>query len=132
MIDRTDYLLSADKRAGLESKVAEQLRFKGKRRAMLANLRGDALVDATSCYEGVKSQGIPTLLTWGTQDILPEDSVRRLRDLIPDIEYHELEGARHLAHYEFPERINPILIKFLTDQRQRKPHKSHRVISPHL
>lgn len=61
--------------------------------------------DATSCKEGVKSQGIPTLLTWGTQHILPEDSVRRLRDLIPDIEYHELEGARHLAHYEFPEPI---------------------------
>jgi len=40
--------------------------------------------------------------------------LRRLRDLIPDIEYHELGGARHLAHYEFPERINPILIKFLT------------------
>lgn len=114
MIDRTDYVLSADKRAGLESKVAEQLRFKGKRRAMLANARGDSLVDATSCYEGVKAQGIPTLLTWGTQDILPEDSMRRLRDLIPDIEYHELEGAAHLAHYEFPERINPILIDFLT------------------
>lgn len=62
----------------------------------------------------MKAQGIPTLLTWGTQDILPEDSVRRLRDLIPDIEYHELEGAAHLAHYEYPERINPILVDFLT------------------
>lgn len=114
MTDRTEYIESDEIRAGLESKVAEQLRFKGKRRAILANGRGDALVDATSWYEGVKAQGIPTLLTWGTKDILPEGSIRRLRDLIPDIEYHELEGAKHLAHYEYPDRVNPILIEFLT------------------
>ena len=99
----------------LESEVAEQFRYRGKRRAILANFRGDALADATSCYEGVKAQGIPTLLTWGSQDKgLPADSMRRLCDLLPDIEYHELEGAAHLAHYEFPDRINPILIDFLT------------------
>ncbi len=40
--------------------------------------------------------------------------MRRLRDLFPEIEYHELEGAGHLAHYEFPDRINPLLIRFLT------------------
>ncbi len=40
--------------------------------------------------------------------------MRRLRDLLTDIEYHEIEGASHLAHYEYPERINPILIDFLT------------------
>ncbi len=112
--DLSDRLASADKRAILEPQVAEQMRFRGKRRAMLANLRGDALIDATSCYEGVKAQGIPTLLTWGTQDkVLTGDSMRRLRDLLPDIEYHEIEGASHLAHYEFPERVNPILIRFL-------------------
>ncbi|MEA2023484.1 MAG: alpha/beta hydrolase [Actinomycetota bacterium] len=115
IIDRTNYFVqSADKRTALEHEIAKQLRFRGKRRAMLANARGDALVDATSWYEGVKAQGIPTLLTWGTQDkLLPEDSMSRLRDLLPDIEYHELEGAAHLAHYEFPDRINPILTRFL-------------------
>ena len=112
--DLSERLASADKRAVLEPQVAEQLRFRGKRRAMLANLRGDALRDATSCYEGVKAQGIPTLLTWGTQDkVLTGDSMGRLRDLLPDIEYHEIEGASHLAHYEFPDRVNPILTRFL-------------------
>ena len=112
--DLSDRLASADKRAILEPQVAEQMRFRGKRSAMLANLRGDALVDATSCYEGFKAQGIPTLLTWGTGDkVLAGDSMSRLRDLLPDIEYHEIEGASHLAHYEFPDRINPILTRFL-------------------
>ena len=113
--DLSARLASADKRAILEPQVAEQMRFRGKRRAILANARGDALTDATPCYAGVKAQGIPTLLTWGTHDkVLAGDSMNRLRDLLPDIDYHEIEGASHLAHYEFPDRINPILIRFLT------------------
>ncbi|MDR9451105.1 MAG: alpha/beta hydrolase [Acidimicrobiia bacterium] len=114
-IDQSERILSSDRREALESEGAEQLHYRGKRRAILANFRRDALADATSCYEGVKAQGIPTLLTWGSQDKgLPAESMRRLCDLLPDIEYHELEGAAHLAHYEFLDRINPILIDFLT------------------
>ncbi len=113
--DLLDRIASTDKKASLESEVAEQLRFRGKRRAILANWRGDSLTNPTTAYEGVKAQGIPTMLTWGTQDkLILEDSMRRLRDLLPSIEYHEIDGAGHLAHYEYPERINPILIRFLT------------------
>ncbi len=116
LMDLSDSILSADTRAALEPEVAKQFRFEGKRRAMLANLRGNGLLDATSCYERVREQAIPTLLTWGTLDRkLPEDSMRRLRDLYPQIEYHEIERAGHLAHYEFPDRVNPLLVRFLTE-----------------
>lgn len=115
LIDLSDSILSAETRAVLEPEVAKQFRFGGKRRAFLANWRGDALQDATSCYQSVREQGIPTFLTWGTLDRkLPGDSMRRLRDLFLEIEYHELEGAGHLAHYEFPDLINPPLIRFLS------------------
>jgi pimeloyl-ACP methyl ester carboxylesterase len=61
----------------------------------------------------VKKQGIPMLLTWGKQDrSISGESMSKLRELMPTIEYHEFENAAHLAHYEFPERINPVLIKF--------------------
>lgn len=40
------------------------------------------------------------------------ESIGRLRKLIPGIEYYELDGAAHLAHYEFPDRINPLLVDF--------------------
>jgi pimeloyl-ACP methyl ester carboxylesterase len=114
LTDLSKAITSADKRAALEQRVAEQLRFRGKRRAILANWRGDALETSRPCYEGVTAQGIPMLLTWGTQDkMLTGDSMSRLRDLLPDLEYHEIVGAAHLAHYEFPDRINPILIRFL-------------------
>jgi hypothetical protein len=36
----------------------------------------------------------------------------RLRELPPNIEHHEIEGAAHPARYEFPDRISPILAHF--------------------
>ena len=113
--DLTDRIAEPERKAALESKVVEQTQFQGKRRAILANWRGDSLADPAPAYQDVKAQGIPTLLTWGTEDkLLPEDSMTRLRELLTGIEYHPIEGASHLAHYEYPERINPILIEFLT------------------
>ena len=114
IIDLSGAVLSADKKTALEREVAKQFRFRGKRRAILANWRGGSLNDATSCYESVREQGIQTLLTWGNLDkSISGDSMSRLRDLLPAIEYHEFEGAGHLAHHEFPDRINPPLIRFL-------------------
>ena len=113
--DLTGRIAAPDKKAALEAEVAKQLQFRGKRRAILANARGDSFTDPTAAYVDAKALGIPMLLIWGTEDeMLPEDSMKRLRDLIPDIEYHEIDGASHLAHYEFPERVNPILTEFLT------------------
>lgn len=114
LADLSDAVVSSDTRAELEPRVAEQYRFGGKRRAILANLRGDALTDATACYRAVREQGIPVLLTWGVLDQkLPRGSMSRLGELIPGIEHHEIEGAGHLAHFEFPDRVNPLLIRFL-------------------
>lgn len=113
--DLSKRISSPDKKASLESEVAKQWRFRGKRRAILANWRGDSFTNPQAAYEDVNAQGIPTLLTWGTEDkLILEDSMNRLRKLLPDIEYQRIAGASHLAHYEYPERINPILIRFLT------------------
>jgi len=114
--DLSDAVVSIDTVAALERQVAEQFRYRGKRRAILANLRGDALADATSCYRSVGEQGIPLLLTLGTLDQkIARESMSRLRELLPDIEYHEIEGAGHLAHYEFPDQMNPLLTRFLAN-----------------
>ena len=118
--DLTGRIADPDKKAALESEVAKQLQFRGKPAAILANLRGDSFTHPTAAYEQVKTQGIPILLLWGTEDkLLPEESMRRLRDLIPDIEYHQIDRASHLAHYEYPERVTPILVEFLTRGQDR-------------
>jgi len=115
LADISDAVVSVDATADLGRQVTEQFRYRGKRRAILANLRGDALQDATACYRSLGDQGIPVLLTCGTLDQkMPMESMSRLRNLLPGIEYHDIEGAGHLAHYEFPDRVNPLLTRFLT------------------
>lgn len=115
LADLSDAVVSVEAVPDLERQVAEQFRYEGKPRAVLANLRGDALKDATSCYRSIVEQGIPVLLTRGTLDRkIPQASMTRLRDLLAGIKYHEIEGAGHLAHYESPDQVNPLLIRFLT------------------
>jgi pimeloyl-ACP methyl ester carboxylesterase len=78
--------------------------------------RGDALTDASSRYRRLADQGIPLLLIYGTQDQrLPRESMNRLRELLPDIDYQEISGTGHPVHYEAPDRVNPPLIEFLRD-----------------
>lgn len=114
LADLSDAVVSVDGVSELQRQVTEQFRYEGKRRAVLANLRGDALEDATPCYLSVREQGIPVLLTYGAQDQkMPRECMTRLRELLPDIEYHEIDGAGHLAHYEAPDRMNPLLTRFL-------------------
>lgn len=110
----TKVLYTTDKKQELTDKLKEQIKYKGKKRAVLANMRGDAIKDATPYYEKVKELHIPVLLTWGENDkSISKESMERLRKLIPNINYHELKNASHLAHYEFSNEINDILIDFL-------------------
>ena len=56
------------------------------------------------------------LLAFGSLDQkLPRESMTRLHDLLPDIEYHQIDGAGHLAHYESADQVNPLLVRFLSD-----------------
>lgn len=115
LADISDAVVSPGTKADLQPRVAEQFHYRGKRAGVLANLRGDGLSDATSCYRQVGNQGVPLLVTCGTRDQkIPRDSMDRLRGLLPGIDYHEIEGAGHLAHYEFPDLVNPLLIRFLS------------------
>lgn len=116
IVDPSNGFYSESKQDVLISKLKKQIHFKGKKRAVLANTRGNGLDDATAFYVEVKKLEIPLLLTWGKQDqVISGESMSRLRKLIPVIKYHEIENAGHLAHYETPEKINPILIKFFKE-----------------
>ena len=99
-------------------KFKKTMRFKGLKRARLANLRADEFKDYaainTKLYKKVGQQDRPVLLIWGSADKpIPKGSIQRLRKIIPSIEYHEIEGAGHVAHYERSEEVNPILVEFL-------------------
>jgi pimeloyl-ACP methyl ester carboxylesterase len=92
----------------------KQLAYKGFKRARLSNLRGDSLTDFTPQYEAVAKTKIPVLFTWGTADkVIMADSVANIKNAMPSVEYHEIEGGGHLVHYENPEPVNKILVNFL-------------------
>lgn len=108
-------LYSDEKKEELSEKLKKQMHYVGRKRAVLANMRGNTLEDTTLYYKQVKQQNIPVLLTWADNDkSISRESMERLRRLIPRIQYHEIKGASHLAHYEFPEKINSLLIQFFT------------------
>lgn len=57
-------------------------------------------------YELKGAKGTKTIV------LIHGNAVGKLREIMPTIEYHGFENAAHLAHYEFPERINPVFINF--------------------
>ncbi|QPZ38562.1 alpha/beta fold hydrolase [Paramicrobacterium chengjingii] len=75
--------------------------------AWIEDFRGD--------IEAVRSSGIPTLILHGTADnILPIDATaRRFRQLLPDAEYVEVEGAPHGLLWTHADDVNAALLPFV-------------------
>jgi non-heme chloroperoxidase len=71
--------------------------------------------DFRADVEAVRAAGKPTLILHGTADrILPIDATgRRFRDLLPDAEYVEIEGAPHGLLWTHSEDVNEALAEFV-------------------
>jgi 3-oxoadipate enol-lactonase len=76
-----------------------------------------ASMAAISAYDGtdaLRRQTVPTLLIAGQYDTAcPPDGMKLMADLVPDSEYHEIEGVGHYAFAERPEVYHRILLDFL-------------------
>ncbi|KLL09845.1 alpha/beta fold hydrolase [Protofrankia coriariae] len=61
---------------------------------------------------------VPLLVVQGTEDrILPIDNTgRRLRTLVRNVQYHEVDGGPHNIGWTHAEVVNPLLLGFLTKQ----------------
>ena len=55
------------------------------------------------------------LLVWGRADKdTPIEMSAIVRAAIPQAQFHPIEDAAHIPHYEHPEIVNPIAIEFLS------------------
>ena len=74
------------------------------------------LEDFRADTEAVRAAGLPTLILHGTEDrILPIDVTgRRFRDLVPDAEYVEVDGAPHGLLWTHADEVNEALLRFVT------------------
>ena len=92
----------------------EQMRYRGFRRAILQTLRNYVSKDSSGDYRTLGASGKPVLLIWGKSDKDTPIALSKtiMRD-VPQAEFHPIDDAAHIPHYEHPEIVNPIVLQFL-------------------
>jgi len=110
-----DLTAKSPKAAEYAAMFREQTYYKGFERATLAMFRSDATTDYRPDYLTVGKQNRPVLLIWGTldEDISPE-MVQQIRSSLPGLEFQQLDGIGHDPQVEVSDRVNWVLINFLT------------------
>lgn len=99
----------------LADQYMEQMQYPGFLRALLSTIRHGPIQTMADAYGRVGRHPRPVLLVWGENDrTVPFAASGRVRDALPQAEFHAIEGAGHIPHLEQPERINRILVGFLT------------------
>lgn len=98
----------------LQERYVTQLHYKGFKRAILSTIRNNMLGSFLDVYQTIGKIDKPVLLFWGQNDTLvPFTHSRALQAAMPQVQFHAIENSGHTPHYEKPEEVNPILLKFL-------------------
>jgi pimeloyl-ACP methyl ester carboxylesterase len=100
--------------AHFQARYKVQMQFKGFGRAILSTIRNNMLGSFIDVYRQIGAMDKPVLMFWGRGDqTVPFEHSDDLRAAIPQVEFHAVEHCGHIPHYEKPEEVNPILLKFL-------------------
>jgi pimeloyl-ACP methyl ester carboxylesterase len=103
-----------EKLPGYPGQFLPQMQYPGFKRAILSTLRVGPLGELTETYRRVAATRRPVLLIWGKQDkVVPFKLNEKARQIMPQAEFHAIDQAGHIAHYERAEVVNPLLIAFL-------------------
>jgi len=95
-------------------KFEPQTRYKGFSRAIVQTARYLSGKNFKEEYAKLGLSKKPVQLFWGKQDrVIPLADAEKIRALVPNIEYHEIDQAGHLPHYEQAEKVNPLISQFL-------------------
>lgn len=97
-----------------QEELRVQMQYKGFERALLSTVRHGPLGDLSETYKRVGEQERPALLIWRREDqAIPIGTNKKVRETIPHIEFHAIDGAGHAPHQDRPEEVNPLLIALL-------------------
>jgi pimeloyl-ACP methyl ester carboxylesterase len=93
---------------------ANQLQYRGYKRALVSTLRHGPLTGQEEAFSRVGRQDRKGMLLWGTNDtVVPYAVHKRVKELIPWLDFHAIEGGRHCVNYENADEVNSLLIAFL-------------------
>jgi pimeloyl-ACP methyl ester carboxylesterase len=91
-----------------------QMRYAGFKRAILSTMRHGPIGDVSDVYRRVGRQKRRALLIWGREDrTVPFSVSEQVRAAMPNVEFHAIDEAGHIPHYECPDVVNPLLVEFL-------------------
>lgn len=108
------YQPTQEMRDHFTGRYSEQMKYRGFKRSLLSSLRTGMLDEDLQLFKRLGELNKPNLLIWGKEDpTVPVRYNETFRKLVPNTEFHLIEQAGHIPHYEKPETINPILIEFL-------------------
>ena len=109
-----DNFSKSDKLSAFSEKFRQQTRYVGFKRALQSTLRNFNLDNQKTAFEAVGKQGRQVMLIWGREDkIVPFSNNEMVRATIHDVDFHALDVAGHIPHYEAPERVNPLMVDFM-------------------
>lgn len=109
-----NYFSKMDKLSTFSEKYRQQTQYTGLKRAMMSTLRNFNLDDQKKAYEAVGKQGRQVMLIWGRDDkIIPFSNNEMIRAVIRDVDFHAVDAAGHVPHYEAPEKVNPLMVEFM-------------------
>ena len=92
----------------------DQMRYRGFRKALMNTMLNYWTQDSTAEYRQLGRTGRPVLLLWGVAD--PRSRIElgaKVREAIPQAEFHAIGDAGHFPAYEQPAIVNPLMVRFL-------------------
>jgi pimeloyl-ACP methyl ester carboxylesterase len=111
--DSSGEFVSNPDRGLWRDRYLEMMKYAGFRNALLSTLR-TMTGDPFEAYRALGQLDHPVLLLWGDEDdTSPVENAPQVMEAIPQAEFHLIPGARHAFAYEFPDRVNPLLVAFL-------------------
>jgi pimeloyl-ACP methyl ester carboxylesterase len=90
----------------------EQIVYYGFSRSVKSLFRHDLVKDLSDAYRTL--DGRKTLLIWGSRDeSIPEDHIKTIESLVPDLELKVLDDVGHMLNMEASQTVNPLILDFL-------------------
>jgi pimeloyl-ACP methyl ester carboxylesterase len=110
-----DYFFGEQGFAEFADRFRVQMQYTGFKQAILSTIRSGITNAAADSYERLGQRELPIMLLWGRHDeVVPFALSQEIRRLIPQTEFHVIEQAAHIPHYQRPEVVNPLLIEFFS------------------
>jgi pimeloyl-ACP methyl ester carboxylesterase len=93
----------------------EQMKYQGFKRSLLSTLRARMLEEDITLFRRLGELQKQVLLIWGKTDpTVPFRYSEMFKKLVPQTEFHAIDKAGHIPHFERPEVVNPLLVRFLS------------------